>query len=91
MENVFLNRYKEKRDAIVQIIVTNNENNEWAILEVLCNGPGIMVDFLTDIIFEPFKTTKESGSGMAISSIGGNISAENRTDTEATFIIELPK
>lgn len=98
MENLLLNSYEEKNNAVVQINTKNNENNEWAVIEFLDNGPGIVEGLLPDRLFEPFQTTKESGSGIGlwqvknvISSIGGNISAENTTDTGATFIIELPK
>lgn len=98
MENLLLNAYEEKNDAVVQINVNDGENNEWAIVELLDNGPGIAEDLLPVSLFEPFKTTKESGSGIGlwqvknvISSIGGNITAENRADTGARFILELPK
>ncbi len=98
MENLLLNTFKEKKDAIVQINAKDSDNNEWAIVEILDNGQGIAEELLPDLLFEPFKTTKEGGSGIGLwqvknvtSSIGGNISAENRTVKGARFILEIPK
>ncbi len=98
MENLLLNIYEEKKDAVIQIAANRNDNNEWAIVKILDNGSGIAEELLPDRLFEPFQTTKDNGSGIGlwqvknlISSLGGNISAENRRVTGAKFTIELPK
>jgi signal transduction histidine kinase len=60
------------------------------------NGPGVPADALTEL-FQPFFTTKETGTGLGLSnteriviSHGGTISAENLPAGGARFAIRLP-
>jgi two-component system, NtrC family, sensor histidine kinase HydH len=60
------------------------------------NGPGLAFDQI-ERIFEPFVTTKETGSGLGLSicqrivrSHGGEISVANRKSGGAQFVIWLP-
>ena len=60
------------------------------------SGPGIPPDHL-DRIFEPYFTTKESGTGLGLALThkiveehGGRIRVESQTGSGATFIITLP-
>ncbi len=59
-------------------------------------GEGIPEEFLT-MIFDPYFTTKPSGSGLGLTSAysivkkhGGNISVENNEEAGATFQVLLP-
>ncbi|MBW2740132.1 MAG: ATP-binding protein, partial [Deltaproteobacteria bacterium] len=61
------------------------------------NGPGIAEELLPDVLFEPFKTSKDGGSGIGLwqvkrmaASLGGSVSAENRLEGGARFVIRLP-
>ncbi len=60
------------------------------------DGPGIPENSL-DKVFEPFYTTKTSGSGLGLSIVrkvieehGGTIAIESGKDSETSVIIELP-
>jgi two-component system C4-dicarboxylate transport sensor histidine kinase DctB len=60
------------------------------------NGPGFTADALPRL-FEPFYTTKDTGTGLGlpicrqiIRAHGGEITAQNRIHHGAEFIIELP-
>ena len=66
-------------------------------MEITDNGPGIAEELLPDLLFEPFKTTKDGGSGIGllqvkrvVASLGGNISADNVPEGGARFVIRLP-
>ena len=82
----------EKR--IVGIRTSRVEN--FAELSVSDRGPGIPEDNLKEV-FEPFFTSKAEGMGMGLSiartiveAHHGRISAENRRDGGAIFLIRLP-
>jgi two-component system, NtrC family, sensor kinase len=67
-----------------------------AAVSVTDNGPGIDPD-LADRIFEPYFTTKASGSGLGLSIVremvwraGGQISARSTKGAETTFEVLLP-
>jgi PAS domain S-box-containing protein len=73
-------------------------NKDRVIVEISDTGPGIPEDVLPQI-FEPFFTTKEAGKGTGlglslvygiVENHGGNITARNRSNEGATFIIDLP-
>ena len=65
------------------------------LIDVVDNGPGIPPELL-EKIFEPFATTKESGTGLAIcrrivEAHGGSITVTNVAGTGAAFSIWLPQ
>ena len=66
-------------------------------MEIIDNGPGIAEELLPDVLFEPFKTSKDGGSGIGLWQVkrmavrlGGSVSAENRLEGGARFVIRLP-
>jgi two-component system sensor histidine kinase AtoS len=66
------------------------------LLSVIDNGPGIDAEILPHI-FEPFITSKETGTGLGLTIIydillqhGGDIQAENNPDGGAIFKVWLP-
>ena len=68
----------------------------WSIVEVADSGPGIPPE-LAPHIFDPFVTTKETGSGLGLhvaqriaSDHGGAIRARSRQDGGTIFAIQLP-
>ncbi|MBN2295297.1 MAG: hypothetical protein JXM70_22895 [Pirellulales bacterium] len=69
---------------------------QWVIIEVADRGPGLPGD-LGDRIFEPFVSSKESGTGLGLSTCkriiedhNGQITAQNRANGGAVFTIRLP-
>jgi signal transduction histidine kinase len=81
-------------ERIVGIRTSRVEN--FAELSVSDRGPGVPEDSLKKI-FEPFFTSKAEGMGMGLSiartiveAHHGRISAENRRDGGAIFLIRLP-
>lgn len=67
-----------------------------AVVAVSDDGPGIEPEFI-DRIFEPYFTTKNSGSGLGLSIVremvwraGGQISARSTPFVETTFEVQLP-
>ncbi len=86
---------KEGRIAI-HTAVRRDDRGEWVVVEVADSGPGIPANHLPRI-FEPFYTTKPSGSGYGLylaSEIlrehGGKLTAGNGDDGGARFSIWLP-
>jgi len=68
----------------------------WSIVEVVDSGPGIPPE-LAPHIFDPFVTTKETGSGLGLhvaqriaSDHGGAIRARSGPDRGTIFAIHLP-
>jgi signal transduction histidine kinase len=68
----------------------------WALITVLDHGPGIQRENLKKL-FTPFFTTKTEGFGLGLSitqkiveALGGLISAGNRPEGGAVFLIVLP-
>ena len=98
LENLFLNGYEARGDGLIaRIKIDRDDENNQAILEIIDNGPGIQGELLPDALFEPFKTTKDGGSGIGlwqvkkvVNSLGGSISAGNVSSGGARFVIRLP-
>jgi signal transduction histidine kinase len=103
---VVLNLLSNAYEAIVavqregQILVSagtaRDLDGDWVRVEVVDNGPGIPETHLTRI-FEPFYTTKATGSGYGLylaSEIlrehGGRLTAQNRPQGGACFSLWLP-
>jgi len=66
-----------------------------ARIQVIDNGPGILKEVL-DMIFIPFFTTKQNGSGIGLSlskqimrQHGGTISANSTPNKETTFVLKF--
>jgi signal transduction histidine kinase len=97
--NLVVNGIDAMRDTrseehIIGIRTSRDEN--FAELSVSDRGPGIPEDNLKEV-FEPFFTSKAEGMGMGLSiartiveAHHGQISAENRRDGGAIFLIRLP-
>ena len=99
LENLLLNAFEAQEEgaAMVKIRTTRDDDTGQAIVAVIDNGPGIAEELLPDVLFEPFKTSKDGGSGIGLwqvkrvaKSLGGSVSAENVARGGAQFIIRLP-
>ncbi|MEA2107907.1 MAG: ATP-binding protein, partial [Pseudomonadota bacterium] len=97
-ENLLLNAFESGGEGIcVRLGVRQDEQSRQAVIEVADNGPGIPPDLLPEGLFEPFKTSKDGGSGIGLwqakrimASLGGGITAENMEDGGAKFVVRLP-
>ena len=98
LENILLNAFEAHGNGtVVQIKITRDDDGRHAIMEIIDNGPGIAKKLLPDVLFEPFKTSKNGGSGIGlwqakriVAGLGGSISAENSPEGGAMFMIRLP-
>ena len=98
LENLLLNSFEAGGDATrVRISAYRHSNGEKAILEIRDNGPGIPEALLPERLFDPFTTTKASGSGVGlwqvkrlVTALGGRIHAKNNEEGGAGFVLELP-
>ncbi len=102
LQQVFLNLINNAAQAMAgsggRIEIRTARAGDRVRIEVADTGPGIPPEHLHRI-FDPFFTTKEVGQGTGlglsisyaiIRDHGGEISAENRPEGGARFIIELP-
>ncbi|BHH81960.1 XrtA/PEP-CTERM system histidine kinase PrsK [Desulforhopalus sp. 52FAK] len=97
MENLLLNASQAQGNrGDVQIKTQMNTMQDSVNIEILDDGPGINESLLPEALFEPFKTTKEGGSGIGlwqvkklISNMRGTIQAENIPEKGAKFTIQL--
>jgi signal transduction histidine kinase len=71
--------------------------SEWLAVRITDSGPGIPTEVLASI-FEPFVTTKETGTGLGLSvsqriaaAHGGKLIASNRAVGGAEFTLLLPR
>jgi len=78
------------------VSVTARMEGEEVIVRISDTGPGLSDDIL-DNLFEPFRTTKETGTGLGlpicrtiVEAHGGRLWAENRPEGGATFSFTLP-
>jgi putative PEP-CTERM system histidine kinase len=98
LENLLLNAFEAGGDGtVVMIRIGRDDAVRQAVVEIMDNGPGIAQELLPDGLFEPFKTTKDSGSGIGLwqvkrvaAGLGGSIAAENRLEGGARFVVKLP-
>ncbi len=97
--NLFLNAVEamgEEGILSVAISGSKDKNEDRAMIEISDTGKGLD-DTVAQRIFDPFYTTKESGTGMGLAVVyriieghKGAIVAENKDDGGTTFRIELP-
>ncbi len=89
-------RHSGREEGHIDIVVRREEGK--VLLEVADDGPGISPPVLS-ILFQPFVTTRPPGEGtglgLAISrrlarSMGGDLTAANRKEGGACFVLELP-
>lgn len=92
LENLLLNAHEAGANE-EWVFVSGGES---ARVVVVDNGPGIREELLPDAIFEPFKTTKPTGSGIGLwqvkrltAGLGGSVFADN-VESGARFTITLP-
>ena len=99
MENLLLNGSQaQDNKGLVEIEVQVGNTPDTIIISIIDDGPGIEEQLLPDSLFEPFKTTKEGGSGIGlwqvkklVTSMRGTIKAGNSSDKGAQFTILLPQ
>ena len=96
LENLLLNAF-EAGGTVVTIRAGLDGDLRAVVVVIYDDGPGIAEGLLPDRLFEPFKTTKEGGSGIGLwqarrvaVSLGGDLSAENNRGGGACFVIHLP-
>lgn len=97
LENLLLNAYEARDEGPVSRITFGRDDADQAHVEIIDNGSGILPELLPDGLFEPFKTSKDGGSGIGlwqvkrvVTSLRGTISANNNPDGGAQFMISLP-
>ena len=103
LSQVFLNLIRNSVEAlssvsepVVTIEISNSEDGRFVSIVVKDNGSGIPEDFIKKI-WEPFKTSKDHGTGLGLYIVkkivnehNGTIVAENSDQGGAVFIIRLP-
>ena len=98
LENLLLNAFEAGGEGtVVRIRTVRDDIGRKAVVEIIDNGPGIAQELLPDALFEPFKTSKDGGSGIGlwqvkrvIDCLGGSVSAENSPEGGARFVVKLP-
>jgi two-component system sensor histidine kinase HydH len=83
-------------DGQVEVSVHSASPHDTLVLQVRDTGPGIPAGKIR-LIFEPFYTTKPTGSGLGlwivqqiVTAHGGVVTASNPASTGANFTIHLP-
>ncbi|MEJ8475038.1 ATP-binding protein [Roseibium algae] len=103
LEQVVMNLVSNALDAVKNdtepsIELSLSAEDDFAVLMVADNGPGIDVDVLPQI-FDPFFTTKEVGSGLGLGlsiaykivhDFSGNLTVSNDLSGGARFVMRLP-
>lgn len=95
--NLFLNAIEAIQNQEIKIIsIQSYIKNDFKIIEMTDNGPGI-TDEVMEQIFIPFFTTKKTGSGIGLSLSKqimqlhrGNLSVNSKIDIGSTFILKFP-
>ncbi|WP_437190654.1 sensor histidine kinase [Planctomicrobium sp. SH527] len=102
--NLFINSLDAQAEGgeievtLKESVSTNQGNSQrWVTIEVMDRGTGIPAD-LHPRIFEPFVSTKETGTGLGlpisqriIHDHGGTVDGFNRPEGGASFEIRLPR
>ena len=100
MEQVFFNLLKNALEAITdggRIDIALGSDDRDVTVSFRDNGIGMDAEQLTHL-FEPYRTTKEKGSGLGlmvsqriVSEHGGSIAAESKPGEGTTFTLTLPR
>jgi signal transduction histidine kinase len=100
MEQVFFNIIKNSLEAMkdggeVSIAIDADDND--IIVSFRDSGEGMSAEQLTHL-FEPYRTTKEKGTGLGlmisariVRDHGGTIAAESECGSGTTFTVRLPR
>ena len=102
IRQVLTNLISNAKDAMKELgggvlTVSTEKNSDFVILSVADTGTGIKPENLTKI-FDPYFTTKKSGTGIGLTLVykiirgmGGDITVSSRQGTGTTFRITLPR
>ena len=100
MEQVFFNLLKNALEAMKDggtVILTLGSDDRDVFLSIRDDGSGMDAEQLANL-FEPYRTTKEKGTGLGlmiskriITEHGGSIAAESKPGEGTTFTITLPR
>ncbi|MGX1902455.1 two-component system sensor histidine kinase NtrB [Thermolongibacillus altinsuensis] len=94
--NLFRNAIEAKTEKSLQVRIKSKLHNNLVRIYFCDNGPGIPPTII-DHIFEPFFSTKESGTGLGLSLSRkiielhhGSMKVSSQPENGTCFIIELP-
>jgi len=97
LQEVLINLLDNERDALGSnndLYVSAHTHGDQIVISIEDNGPGFAEP---ERLFDAFYTTKTTGTGLGLpiarricESYGGKLTAENRKDGGARFIIVLP-
>lgn len=97
LSNLIRNAVEATADSpLREVTVTARAEQGEVLVQITDTGPGLS-DAILDNLFEPFRTTKESGTGLGlpicrtiVEAHGGRLWAENRPGGGARFSFALP-
>lgn len=99
LREIFFNLLSNSLDAAGpggQVSIACHRDNGYVVAEVRDSGPGMPEDVRARL-FEPFLTTKDSGTGLGlyvvarrISEIGGRIHCDSAPDRGTCFTLQFP-
>jgi len=95
--NLLANAADASHDGgVIRVSLEADQESGQAVLKVQDSGSGILPE-VRGRIFEPFTSTKESGTGLGLSLVlsiveahGGTIEAGNAPGSGAVFVVRLP-
>jgi signal transduction histidine kinase len=94
--NLFRNAFDAKNEKQLQIALNTEIVDEWLLIRFIDNGSGIEPSLLP-VIFDPFLTTKDEGTGLGLSlskkiieNHGGTMEVCSSNVNGTVFLIKLP-